>query len=234
MIRCVAIDDEPLALGIIKTYCGKLGGIELETFTSPKIGMARIKEWNPDVVLLDIELNGVSGIELAKSLPLSCCLIFTTAYARYALEGFEVNAVDFLHKPYFYERFCRAMEKASQQVKMRRLLSSAETAAQRIVLKSDYKNVSVATDEIVYIESIDNYVRLHMTDGSTLLSKTTLQSVLDRLPSGNFIRIHRSFIVSKDRVVGYNKGEVVLSNGKTLPIGKKYADEVESGMRSGE
>lgn len=122
MIKCIAIDDEPIALSIISRYCEQHGGIELETYSSPRIGMQRIRNWLPDVVFLDIEMNGTSGIELARQLPQSCCLIFTTAYAHYALEGFEVNAVDFLHKPFFYERFNRAMQRAEQWLRMHDLL----------------------------------------------------------------------------------------------------------------
>ena len=111
-MKVIAIDDEPIALEIVKRYCERIGGIALETYSSPSIGMQRIRECHPDVVFLDIEMNSTSGIELAKQLPPSCCLIFTTAYAHYALDGFEVNAVDFLHKPYFYERFERAIQKS--------------------------------------------------------------------------------------------------------------------------
>lgn len=110
-MKVIAIDDEPIALNIIERYCERRGDIVLETYSKPRMGMQRIHEWLPDIVLLDIEMNGTSGIELARQLPSSCCLIFTTAYAHYALDGFEVNAVDFLHKPYFYERFDRAMQR---------------------------------------------------------------------------------------------------------------------------
>lgn len=109
MLKCIAIDDEPIALSIISRYCERHGRVALETFSSPRFGMQRVREWQPDIVFLDIEMNGTSGIELARQLPPSCCLIFTTAYAHYALDGFEVNAVDFLYKPYFYESFERAM-----------------------------------------------------------------------------------------------------------------------------
>ena len=114
MLKCIAIDDEPIALNIIESYCQQHGEIQLETFTSPQEGMNRIKEISPDIVFMDIEMTGYSGIELAKELPADSALIFTTAYANYALEGFDVDAVDFLHKPYFYERFCRAIQKAEQ------------------------------------------------------------------------------------------------------------------------
>lgn len=231
MIRCIAIDDEPVALSIIRKYCERHEGMILETYSSPRLGMRRISEWKPDLVLLDIEMNGTSGIELARQLPSSCCLIFTTAYAHYALDGFEVNAVDFLHKPYFYERFNRAMQKAEQWLRMHDLLQVSESATRKMILKSEYKNVTVFVDAILYIESIDNYVKVHLADGTSVLSKIPLHAVEEQLPQGEFIRIHRSYIVPRCRVAGFSRSEVTLTkSAKTLPIGKKYLDEVTASL----
>ena len=230
-MKCIAIDDEPIALSIISRYCEQRGGIELETYSSPRLGMQRIREWMPDIVFLDIEMNGASGIELARQLPPSCCLIFTTAYAHYALDGFEVNAVDFLHKPYFYERFNRAMQKAEQWLRMHDLLQVSESATRKMILKSEYKNVTVFVDAILYIESIDNYVKVHLADGTSVLSKIPLHAVEEQLPQGEFIRIHRSYIVPRCRVGGFSRSEVTLTkSAKTLPIGKKYLDEVTASL----
>ena len=227
MIRCIAIDDEPIALSIVRQYCRRRGGIELETFSSPRQGMQRVHEWRPDIVFLDIEMNGTSGLALARELPASCCLIFTTAYAHYALDGFEANAVDFLHKPYFYDRFERALQKAEKWLRMHDLLAVADSSSRRLLLKADYKNVSVAVDTILYIESLDNYVRVHAADGATVASKIPLHTVEEQLPPGEFIRIHRSFVVPKNRVAKFSRTEVVLAGvGKRLPVGKTYAEEV--------
>lgn len=232
MMRCVAIDDEPIALSIISRYCELRGGVTLETYSSPRLGMQRIVEWKPDIVFLDIEMNGISGIELSRKLPPSCCLIFTTAYAHYALDGFEVNAVDFLHKPYFYERFNRAMQKAEQWLRMHDLLNVSESSARQLLLKSEYKNVTVSIDTILYIESIDNYIKIHSTDGKSLLSKIPLRTIEEQLPQDEFIRIHRSFIVPRKRIEKFSRTEVILTKtSKSLPIGKKYADDVLTILR---
>ncbi|WP_240513744.1 LytTR family DNA-binding domain-containing protein [Prevotella sp. P3-122] len=213
---------------IVRRYCERSGGIELQTYSSPRSGMQRIREWQPDVVLLDIEMSGTSGIELARQLPTSCCLIFTTAYAQYALEGFEVNAVDFLHKPFFYERFERAMQKARQWVRMHDLLRTSESAVRQLLLKSDYKTISVSIDTILYIESIDNYVKVHLADGTSMLSKIPLHIVEGQLPQGEFIRIHRSFLVARCRIARFSKTEIILEkDGKALPIGRKYMDNLK-------
>lgn len=228
-MKCIAIDDEPIALSIISRYCKQRGNVELETYSSPRLGMQRIHEWKPDIVFLDIEMNGVSGIELARQLPSSCCLIFTTAYAHYALEGFEVNAVDFLHKPYFYERFDRAMQKAEQWLRMHDLLQVSESSTRRIILKSSYKNVTILVDSILYVESIDNYVKVHLADSTSVLSKISLRAIEEQLPQGEFIRIHRSFLVSRIRITDFTHSEVILGkNGIRLPIGKRYMDDVIS------
>ena len=190
--------------------------------------MQRIREWQPDVVLLDIEMSGTSGIAQARQQPTSCCLIFTTAYAQYALEGFEVNAVDFLHKPFFYERFERAMQKARQWVRMHDLLRTSESAVRQLLLKSDYKTISVSIDTILYIESIDNYVKVHLANGTSMLSKIPLHIVEGQLPQGEFIRIHRSFLVARCRIARFSKTEIILEkDGKALPIGRKYMDNLK-------
>lgn len=232
MIRCVAIDDEPVALSIIRRYCEIRGSVELETYSMPQQGMQRICEWEPDIVFLDIEMNEVSGMELARRLPSSCCLIFTTAYAHYALEGFEVNAVDFLHKPYFYERFDRAMQKAEQWLRMHDLMNAAESSARQLLLKSEYKNVKVSINTILYIESIGNYIKVHLADGTSVLSKMTLCNIEGQLPEDEFVRIHRSFLVARNRITGYTRLEVILAkNGKRLPVGKKYSENLMEVMK---
>lgn len=233
MITCIAIDDEPIALSVIQQYCERLGGIRLETFCSPQAGMMRIREIHPDIVFLDVEMNDTSGIELARELPASCCLIFTTAYAHYALEGFEVNAVDFLHKPFFYDRFCRAIEKARRWMQMNDLLATSQSPARQLQLKVQYKHITISLDNVLYFESMDNYVRIRQTDNTTVLSKVSLHTIEEQLPPGEFIRIHRSFIVPKCRIAKYSRTEVILAKtGKSLPIGKKYADEVAVALSS--
>ena len=226
-MKVLAVDDEAIALNIIERYCERRGGIVLETYNKPRIALQRIREWLPDIVLLDIELNGTSGIDLARELPQSCCLIFTTAYAHYALDGFEVNAVDFLHKPFFYERFDRALQKAEEWLLMHDLLRTCESSARQFILKSEYRNVSISIDMILYIESINNYVKVHLADGTAVLSKMPLSRIEEKLPQGEFIRIHRSYLVPRCRIFSFSRSEVTLAkDGISLPIGKKYQESV--------
>ncbi|MGN1354939.1 MAG: LytR/AlgR family response regulator transcription factor [Alloprevotella sp.] len=226
-LRCVAVDDEPIALDIIRRYCERRGGIELEIFTAPREAMKRISEWPADIVLMDIEMNGTLGTVLARRLPPSCCLIFITAFSQYAIDGFEAGAVDFLQKPFFYERFERAIERAATRLLTAEMLRHADARSPRLMLKSGYKTVAVPTQTIVYVESIDNYVEVHQIDGTVVRSKTTLQSVERNLPPDAFVRIHRSYIVAVGCIVGFTRTSVTLRRlDKTLPIGKNYADAV--------
>ena len=149
-INCIAIDDEPIALLVIKQFCERKGNIELKTFCEPRIGLEEIKKDKPDIVFLDIEMNGLNGLEIAKKLPHNCCLIFTTAHAQYALDGFNLDAVDFLHKPIAYERFDRAIEKAIRNISGWNNKNDQET----IVVKQEYNNINILLSDILYIESL--------------------------------------------------------------------------------
>lgn len=226
-MKAIAIDDDPIALEIISACCQRRGDIQLETFTSPRMGMQYIAERKPDIVFIDVEMNGTSGLTMARQVPPACCLIFVTANARYALDGYEMDAVDFLHKPYLYDRFNRAVQKACQRLRMRDLLHAAESAGRQLTLKSEYRNVSVPVSNILYVEAVANYVKVHLADGSGLLSKITLCQVERQLLSESFVRIHRSYLVAICRVERFTRtGVTLVHSGKTLPIGRTYAARV--------
>lgn len=177
-IRCVAIDDEPMALLVIEQFCHRLGGLDLECFSEPHVGLEAIRRTSPDLVFLDIEMNGINGLEIARSLPSECRLIFTTAHAQYALEGFELDAVDFLHKPFAYERFERAVNKALQQIGDK----SDRSAVESVTLKQEYSNVVIPIDEILYLEAMENYTKVHRRNGRYILSRTSLKKTAELLP----------------------------------------------------
>ncbi len=219
MIKCVAIDDEPIALSIIREYCNRYGEIELTCFTSPVAGMAFIEKVNPDIVFLDIEMNSHNGIALAKELPAGVCLIFTTAYANYALDGFNVDAVDFLHKPIFYPRFEKAIAKA------KRLIAPSEhdTSAGSITLKANHKNVVVALQDIIVVEAMENYVKMYRRNLPTIVSQITMKEIESMLPEGQFVRIHRSFIIAVPYIEKFSNRKVYLRHyPHPVPAGRKY------------
>lgn len=223
MIRCVAIDDEPIALSILQEYCKRYGEIALDCFTSPIDGMACIKEKRPDIVFLDIEMNSHNGVELAKEIPEETCIIFTTAYSEYALEGFNVDAVDFLHKPIFYPRFEHAIQKALVLVHAK---GSEKKRRDTITLKVEYKTVVIEIDDITYIEAMDNYVKVYRKDLPTVISQITMKEIETLLPSDRFIRVHRSFIVSLSSIEKYSNRRIYLKhNTVQIPVGRTYIEQ---------
>lgn len=221
MIKCIAIDDEPIALSIIQEYCKKYGKIDLETYTSPIAGMERIKSLCPDIVFLDIEMNSHNGVALARELPPGTCLIFTTAYSQYALDGFNVDAIDFLHKPIFYPRFERAMEKAIKWLGKKADKPHRET----ITLKVEHKNVVFDIDDITFIEAMDNYVKVFRRGLPMVLSQITMKDMESILPTDRFNRVHRSFIVSLNAIDKFSNRKIYLLNSdRTIPVGRKYIE----------
>lgn len=222
-IRCVAIDDEAPALDIIEKFCLRIGNVELQTFSNPEEGLECILNWRPDIVFLDIEMEGLNGIELASRLPDSTCFIFTTAYLKYALDGFDMDAADYLHKPFSFARFQVAFSKALRRIGSKPL----QTASQCIIVKQDYNNMSIPIDDILYIEAFEGYSKIYRMSGDCVLSRILLKNTMALLPADSFIRIHRSFVVSKSKIKGFNKQEVFLNTGVVLPIGRQYSGELE-------
>mgnify|MGYP003303455494 CR=1 FL=1 len=221
-LRCIAIDDEPMALSIISNFCNRKGMDNLELFTDASEALIRIAEINPELVFLDIEMEGMNGLEVAKQLPKDCAVIFTTAYAQYALDGYDLGVVDFLHKPFSYLRFSQAVDKAAAAVEF----VKSRLRNQVITVKEEYINVPIPVADIIYVEAMNNYCRIFREGNICTQTRATLKSLIDMLPQTDFLRIHRSFVVAKDRVLSFTKKEVCLSSGKTLPVGRQYADNI--------
>lgn len=221
MIKCVAIDDEPIALDILREYCRRYGDMELQCFTSPVHGMECVRATLPDIVFLDIEMQSHNGIDLARELPAGTCLIFTTAFSQYALDGFNVDAVDFLHKPIFYPRFERAMEKARKYIGA----SVRDDSDGAVTLKSGHKNVVVNLGDILLIEAMDNYVKVIRRNMPTVLSQITMKDMESMLHDGLFVRVHRSYIVAVKAVERFSNRTIYLRDfGRPVPVGRKYVE----------
>lgn len=218
-ITCIAIDDEPMALLVVEQFCRRKGGMELTTFSEPRVGLEEICRRKPDLVFLDIQMNSLNGLEIADRLPRECCFIFTTAYAEYALDGFDLDAVDFLHKPFSYERFEVAVEKALRRIHARR-----PSVSENLVVKQEYNNVNISLEDILYVEALGNYVKIVRASGGHVLTRTNLKAIMDLLPAGRFLRIHRSYVVSVSSVISFTRSRVVLKGGgEVLPVGAQYA-----------
>ena len=184
--------------------------------------MACDKETYPEIVFLDIEMNSHNGVELAKEMPEDTCIIFTTAYSQYALEGFNVDAVDFLHKPVFYPRFEHAMQKALILVNAK---SGQIKRRDTITLKVEYKTVVIDVDDILYVEAMDNYVKVYRSGLPTVISQITMKEMETLLPSDRFIRVHRSFIVSLHAIEKFSNRRIFLKNyDNYIPVGRTYTE----------
>lgn len=221
-LRCIAIDDEPMALLIIEQFCRRKGGMELSVFSEPQVGLEEIRRVEPELVFLDIQMNSINGLEIANSLPEKCCFIFTTAYAQYALEGFNLDAVDFLHKPFSYERFEIAVEKA-----IRRIESKRSVSPEYLIVKQEYNNVNIPLSDILYIEALGNYVKIFRKSGGHILTRTNLKNITDMLPERDFLRIHRSYVISLTSVVSFSRTRVELRGlDESLPVGTQFVTKV--------
>ena len=236
-MKCIAIDDEPIALSIISNFCQRHGGLQLiDVYDDPLQGVASIARDKPDLLFLDIEMNDLSGLDIAEQLPEGVMVIFTTAHANYALDSYEFRAIDFLHKPFSYARFDKAVTRALEILEYKKIARTAniESENQFITIKVEYRNVSIDTSKILYIEAMDNYIKIFTADERMILSQMSLKSIVELLPQGRFVRIHRSFIVSKSKISSYTKQTIKLkvSTKIELPVGRIYSNELYDIMKN--
>lgn len=227
-MKCLAADDEPLALSIIRNFCSKIPFTELVATASSGIEVAALlRERDIDLLLLDINMPHISGVELARSLEAPPMIVFTTAYPNYALEGFEVNAVDYLIKPFSFERFFRAVSKAYELHSLRQRGGEAASPERErkedgfVMVKVDTGIVRVPFREIWFVEGLKDYVRIHTAHGR-YVTKSTMKNIEERLCSG-FMRIHRSTIVNLSEIESFGNNQVVI-RGTSLPVGQQYRE----------
>lgn len=226
MIRCIAIDDEPQALDIIKILTSKIPFADLtETFRHVDKAYAYIAEHKPDVVFLDINIPDVSGVEFAKMIPDAVHVIFTTAYSEYALESYEVEATDYLLKPIGFNRLLKSLQKV--QVRMSVAQSTAQ-ASEAIVekdylfIKSGTQSQKVLLRDIQYIESDGNYLT-YVTKQKKIISRINMTNAMAQLPAAQFIRVHKSYIISFQHIQVIDSYQVNVA-GREIPIGSSYRE----------
>ena len=238
MINVIIVDDEPLALDVLETYIEKIPDINLVAKCSNALeANAALKEHDIELMFLDIQMPQLTGIDFLKTLAKPPKVIFTTAYANYAVEGFELNAVDYLLKPISLDRFMKAVNKAQEQINLEQkgsasiatpTLESSGKSPDFIFVKADKKLIKVNYNEIVYIEGLKDYVIIRQDNGR-VITLQTMKSLEKKLPDTIFKRIHRSYIVNiqKIKAVQGNMVEVIEKNqAKHIPIGKNYREEL--------
>jgi two-component system, LytTR family, response regulator LytT len=229
MIKVVAIDDEPLALQLVKGYIEKTPFLELAgAFDNPVDAVSFINSTDVDLVLLDIQMPDLKGTELARVIAGGPKVIFTTAYEKYAIDGFRLDAVDYLLKPFGYAEFLKAVRKAQKIIELeRKVLPSLEVKNDFLFLKSEYKIRRINFSDIQYIEGLKDYVRIFLTgEKKPILSLSTLKALEARLPEEKFMRVHRSFIVNLDTVKVIERNRIVFGEVR-IPITDQYKENFQ-------
>ncbi|GAB3990292.1 LytTR family DNA-binding domain-containing protein [Spirosoma daeguense] len=239
MIRAIALDDEPPALRVLTHFCQQVEFIDLQkTFTRTDEALRYLEQFPVDLLFLDINMPSVSGIDFYKSLtdnakreekqPLM--VIFTTAYAEYAVEGFTLSAVDYLLKPFMFDRFLQSVNKANDYYRWQRSESKSEAY---LYVRADYTLHKIALKDIVLIEGLDDYLKIHLQAGNQadvarpIVARMTMKAMLERLPASDFIRVHRSFIVPLNRIDAV-RNKTIFMDGREIPIGASYEADFQS------
>jgi len=217
----IAIDDEPIALDIVKLHASKVPFITLEAvFTNAFEALAFLQTNKVDLIFLDIKMPDISGIDMLDSLRNPPLIIFTTAYAEHAVKGFELNALDYLLKPFSLSRFLQACNKAEE---LYRLRNSAETADPGyIFIKDGYQQIKVSIEDITLIEAAGNYTLIHLKSSQSLSTRMPIGEMATLLPATKFIRAHRAFIIAKSAVTKFDRNQIWVAD-KLIPIGPTYA-----------
>ena len=238
-MNCIAIDDEPLALDLIKDYTDKIPFLKLErTFSNPIEGLSYLQENKVHMVFLDVELPYVNGIEFVKCLQSRPQVIFTTAFEKYSLAGYDLEITDYLVKPIMFERFLKATNKAYNLNKLNKKVSERadlppverESHPDFILVKTGYNTLKVNLNDILYIEGLKDYIKIHISD-KTILTLNSLKKLQEILPESRFVRVHRSFIVPLEKIDSIQRNRIVI--GKSfIPVGENYKSSFKEKIAS--
>jgi two-component system response regulator LytT len=232
VLQCIAVDDEPLALGLVCSFIEKTPFLALAgRYSSAVEALQAIHSKHIDVIFLDIQMPDLTGIELARVIDKgdgrAPRIIFTTAFNQYALDGFRVDALDYLLKPFNYEEFLRAASKAQAYSELLNKASSASAPDPKdayLFLKVEYQLVRIAYEDILYMEGLKDYVKVHLkSDSKPILSLTSLKALEEKLPISKFMRVHRSFIVNLDKISAVTKNTIQIGS-MTIPVSDQHKD----------
>jgi two-component system LytT family response regulator len=227
VLKCIAIDDEPLALRLISEYVSRFPALQLvNTFEDAITGAEFLKNNPIDLLFVDINMPDITGIDLVRSLDVKPIVIFTTAYKNFAYEGFELEALDYILKPIDIKRFTKAVEKAVDYYKYKNKPTADETD-ESLYVYSEYRMVKIDLGTIEYIESMEDYIKIHITNEKTILTLMPMKKVLEKLPSTKFQRIHRSYIVPVNKIRSIQNRKVQLTDVE-LPVSESYNDFVRN------
>jgi two-component system LytT family response regulator len=229
-LTCVAIDDEPLALSLLQKYASRFPELKMvETFSDAIAGSAYLRQHTVDLLFIDINMPDITGIDLVRSLETKPMVVFTTAYRNFALDGFELDALDYLLKPISPERFGKAVRKALDYYQLKTTVNKPTPDA--LFVRSEYQLVRIELDSIEYIESVEDYIKIHLTEGRPVMTLMTMKAVQEKLPADAFQRIHRSYIVPVARIRSVLNKKVRLGSVE-LPVGESYSSFIRNWMKN--
>ena len=231
-MRCLIIDDEPLAIELLEDFVSKVPFLKFVASCSNGIeAISILKSDTIDLIFTDIEMPDFSGIEFIKSLDVKPLFIFTTAYSHYAIEGFNLNAVDYLVKPIPFHRFLTAVNRAQENFALKN--TSAKTPIQSsfqaepssfIFVKSDYENIKINIEDIKYIEGLKDYIKIYSTSHKPILTLSSFKKIEEKLPTNIFVRVHRSYIVSLKYIHSVQRNRIIIDQVR-IPIGNNYKND---------
>jgi len=225
-IRCIAIDDEPLALLLLKQYIMQFPQLELiQTFDDAISGGEFLRSTKIDLLFADINMPDITGLDLVRALDEKPMIIFTTAHKKFAHEGFELDAIDYLLKPVTFERFSKAVRKAIDYYNYK--ARTVNEATDNLFVYSEYRMIKIDVNEIEYIESLEDYIRIHVVNSKSVLTLMPLKKVLEKLPQDKFRRIHRSYVVAIDKVTSVQNRKAKLTSSQELPISNTYSGFID-------
>ncbi|HVV55496.1 MAG TPA: LytTR family DNA-binding domain-containing protein [Mucilaginibacter sp.] len=229
-LNCVIVDDEYLAIEVLKVYCSQVDYLVVQqTFKKPEEALDWLKENSTDILFLDIEMPRLNGFEVLAGLEHQPVVILTTAYQHFAVKAFDLEILDYLVKPIEFERFEKAVKRAADHIAMR--TEASDTGKDNyLIVKSDYKLNKIPFDAIQYIEGLGEYIKIYTPD-KTHITLAAIKDMQQHLPAADFVRIHKSYIVSVKNVISYNKTEVRLTGNIRLPIGRVFKNNVAEALK---
>lgn len=221
-VKYVAIDDEPLALNLIQEYASRIPSLTLmQTFSDAITGAEYLKHNTADLLFIDINMPDITGIDLVRNLEIKPMIIFTTAYKKFAVDAFDLDAIDYLLKPIDFTRFERAVKKAIEFSNYKH--SPRQEENKPLFVRSEYQLVKIELYDIEYIESLEDYLKIHLSSGKYIMTLMTVKAILEKLPPNQFKRIHRSYVIPVAKIRSLVNRKVRLTNVE-LPVSDRYAD----------
>jgi DNA-binding LytR/AlgR family response regulator len=222
MITAIAIDDEPLALHVIESFCKKTENIDLQkTFTKPTDGIKYLQKFPVDLVFLDIRMPSLSGLNLAKNIRQNTLVIFITAHAEFAVDSYELNAIDYLLKPVKYDRFVQAVAKAKDYLHY--VKNKPDSSQNLLYVRSEFSMNKINLADITLIEGLADYLKIHLKDKRPIITRMTMKAIIEKIPEADFIRVHRSYIVPMANIQAV-RNQVIYLPDTEIPIGKTYVE----------